>query len=131
MEQHLKVIGTLLIALAFIHVAFPRYFNWKQELASVSMVNKQLMYVHTFFIGLVVFGMGVFCLYAADELVSSKLGRLLSLGLFIFWGTRLFFQFFVYSPKLWRGKAFETAVHILFSLLWIYFTIVFFLVYWS
>jgi hypothetical protein len=131
MELHLKVTGCILIALAFLHVIFPKYFNWRKELSSVSLVNKQLMYVHTFFIGLVVSGMGVFCIYATDEIVYTKLGRQLSLGLFIFWGTRLFFQFFVYSPKLWKGKAFETFIHITFSVLWTYFSVVFFLVYWA
>lgn len=131
MELHLKAVGCILILLAALHLIFPRYFKWKEELSTVSLVNKQLMYVHTFFIGLVVFLMGVFCIYAADEIVYTKLGRLLSLGLFIFWGTRLLFQFCVYSPRLWRGKVFETSVHVLFSLLWIYFTVVFFLVYWA
>ena len=62
------------------------------------------MYVHTFFIALVVFLMGVFCVYSASDIVYTKLGQQLSLGLFIFWTTRLIFQFFAYSPKLWKGK---------------------------
>lgn len=40
----------------------------------------------------------------------------------MFWALRLFTQFFVYSPKLWRGKRFETVVHIAFSMLWTYAT---------
>lgn len=88
------------------------------------------MYVHTFFIAMVVFLMGVFCVYSSSDIVYTKLGQQLSLGLFIFWTTRLIFQFFVYSPKLWKGKPFELTVHVLFSLLWIYFSVVFFLIYW-
>ena len=130
MELHLKIIGALSIVLASLHLIFPRYFKWKIELADVSLINKQLMYVHTFFIGLVVLLIGIFCLYSATDIVSTRLGRQLSFGLFIFWATRLIFQFFVYSPKLWKGKKFESTIHILFSVLWIYFTIVFFLVYW-
>ena len=37
-------------------------------------------------------------------------------------------KFFVYSPKLWLGKPFETIVHLIFSLFWIYLTIIFGLV---
>ena len=62
MELHLKIIGTLLIILAFIHAIFPKYFNWKQELNSLSIINRQLMYVHSFFIAFVVLLMGVLCL---------------------------------------------------------------------
>jgi hypothetical protein len=131
MELHLNIIGFLLIALSLLHLIFPRYFNWEKELASVSLVNKQLMYVHTFFIALVVFLMGVFCIYAASDIVDTKLGRQLSLGLFVFWAARLVFQFCGYSSRLWKGKLFETSIHILFSILWIYFSAVFFLIYWD
>lgn len=130
MELHLKITGYLLILLALVHLVFPRYFNWGKELSSLSLINKQLMYVHTFFIALVVFLMGVFCVYSSSDIIYTKLGQQLSLGLFIFWTTRLIFQLWVYSPKLWKGKTFESTVHVLFSLLWIYFSVVFFLVYW-
>lgn len=131
MELHLKITGFLLILLALVHLIFPRYFNWGKELSSLSLINKQLMYVHTFFIALVVLLMGIFCLYSSSDIIYTKLGRQLSLGLFIFWSIRLVFQFYVYSPQLWRGKLFESTVHVVFSLLWVYFSMVFFLVYWA
>jgi len=53
-----------------------------------------MMYVHTFFIALVL-------------------------------------QLFGYSPKLWRGKLFETVIHLLFLLLWLYLAVVFFYVYFK
>ncbi|GAL86283.1 hypothetical protein MYP_3512 [Sporocytophaga myxococcoides] len=111
--------------LAFIHVIFPKYFDWENELQSVSLINKQLMYVHTFFIALVVFLFGMFCFFSAEELLNTKLGKQVVLALAVFWGLRMLFQFFVYSPKLWKGKALETFVHIVFSLIWTYFTVVF------
>ena len=129
MELHLKIIGGIMIALAMLHLAFPRYFEWSKELAPLSLVNKQLMYVHTFFIGLVVLLMGIFCLYSANEIINTKLGKQLALGFFVFWCTRLAFQFFVYSSKLWKGKKRETFIHIIFSVLWIYFSAVFFFIF--
>ena len=69
--------------------------------------------------------MGSLCLTSATELVETNLGKKISLGLGLFWLTRLFFQHFVYSKKLWLGKKFETTMHILFSLLWIYFSAIF------
>jgi len=126
METHLKITGILLIVLALIHIIFPNYFNWKQELASLNLINKQMMVIHTFFIALTVFLMGVLCITSAIEIIETSLGRKLALGLGIFWGIRLLFQFFGYSTKLWKGKSFETIVHIIFSGLWIYLTTVFF-----
>jgi hypothetical protein len=129
MELHLKIIGGIFLLLAIVHITFPQYFNWKIEFKPLSLINSQMIYVHTFFIGLTILLMGLLCLIYSHELVSTELGRVLCLGLFIFWGTRLIFQFFVYSSKLWRGKKFETAVHIIFSILWTYLTITFLFVY--
>ena len=131
MELHLKIIGLLLIGLAIIHIIFPGYFNWKKDLKSLSLINIQMMYVHTFFVAVTVFLMGLLCFFCADDIINTKLGKQLCFGLFIFWGLRLFFQFFVYSPKLWRGKSFETIMHIIFSLLWIYLTAIFLIIYFS
>jgi len=125
METHFKIIGVLLVALALVHIIFPRYFKWKEELKSLSLINRQMMAVHTVFIALIVFLIGLLCLTSATELIETKLGKTISLGLGIFWTTRLFIQFFGYSTELWKGKTFETAVHILFSLLWAYLSIVF------
>lgn len=129
MELYLKITGVLLIVLSLIHAIFPKYFNWKQELKSLSIINKQLMYVHSFFIALVILLMGVLCLTSANELIETTLGKRMSLGLGIFWTTRLFIQFFGYSAIVWKGKTFETTVHVLFSLLWAYLSIIFCLIY--
>jgi len=88
-----------------------------------------MMKVHTFFIALSVFMMGLLCLYSYEDLLQTPLGNKISLGLFIFWAIRLFLQFFGYSNKLWKGKRFETVVHILFSCLWIYLSTIFLLTY--
>lgn len=122
---HLWTIGVLFMVLAVIHVAFPRRFAWKEQLASLSMINRQMMQVHTFFIALVVFLIGLLCLTSASELTSTVLGRRLCLGLGIFWGIRALVQWFYYSSALWRGKRFETSVHVAFSALWVYCTVVF------
>ena len=87
------------------------------------------MYVHTFFIALTVLLMGVLCLFCSAEICHTPLGKQIALGLFIFWFVRLVFQLFIYSPKLWRGKLFETAMHVLFTFIWIYLCIIFFIVF--
>ena len=129
MELQLKIIGTLLIGLALIHVFFPTYFQWKKELQSISLINQQMMYVHTFFLAFALLLMGLLCITSASELIDTPLGRKIGLGFSVFWSLRLVIQFFGYSSKLWRGKAFETTIHVIFSLLWIYLSVIFALVY--
>lgn len=131
MTFHLHIIGVMLIVLAIFHGGFPRYFKWRDECGSLSLINRQLMYVHTFFLALMLLLMGVLCLTSANELVETRLGKRLSLGFGIFWLFRWIFQFFIYSSELWRGKLFETTMHILFALLWTYFSAIFFLIYFS
>jgi hypothetical protein len=118
-----------MIVLALMHVVLPKYFRWEEESTSLSLITKQILYVHTFFIAFVVLLMGLLCMGYADELINNRLGKVISLGLAGFWFTRLIFQFFIYSPKLWRGKRFETTIHVVFSMGWFYFTSVFLLSY--
>jgi hypothetical protein len=127
LELHLKIIGCILIVLALIHFYLPKRFNWVIELSGLSLINRQLMYVHTFFVAFAVFLIGVLCITASADMVNTRLGHQLAFGLFVFWATRLYFQFFVYSPQLWQGKMFEQAVHIVFVLLWAYLTVIFFI----
>ena len=129
MNLQLQIIGMLLMLLAMLHLIFPRYFNWKEELSSLSLINRQLMYIHTFFIAFVVFLMGLLCVTSSADLLNTTLGKRMSLIFGIFWSMRLYIQFFGYSSKLWRGKLFETTVHILFSIFWIYLSAVFILAY--
>jgi len=131
MELNLKIAGVFLIAVALMHVVFPKRFNWEVELSSLNLMNKQMMKVHTFFVAFTVFLMGLLCLTSADDLDKTPLGNKIMLGLGVFWAIRLAIQFFVYSPKLWKGKTFETIMHILFSLLWAYLSISFLYVYFK
>ncbi|SDJ98604.1 hypothetical protein SAMN05421823_101587 [Catalinimonas alkaloidigena] len=129
MELHLNIIGVLLVALATLHLIFPRYFDWKKDLHSLQLINRQMMYVHTFFVAFVVLLMGLLCMTSAHELVHTPLGRRIALGLGTFWSARLLIQFFGYSSKLWRGKPLETGIHLVFIGLWSYLSIVFYIVY--
>lgn len=124
MEVQLKIVGIVQILLAIIHLFFPRKFDWKNELHKLSLLNQQMMQVHTFFIALTVFLMGILNLSSAELLINTELGKRICLGMGIFWLFRLGIQFFGYSSLLWRGKRVETGIHILFIFTWIYFTYV-------
>jgi hypothetical protein len=131
MHIQINIIGILLIALAFVHIIFPKYFNWDRELKSLSLINRQMMIVHTFFIALTVFLMGLLCLTSAYELIETKLGKKISLGFGLFWTIRLLIQFLGYSTELWKGKKLETSIHILFSIFWTYMSCIFLINYFN
>jgi hypothetical protein len=123
---HLKFVGTTLMGLACLHVGFPRRFDWARELARLSLLNRRMMQVHTLFIALIVLMMGALCAAGTSALLErSALGRYVAAGLLGFWAIRLGCQLFVYDSALWRGKRFETAVHVVFVLFEAYLVAVF------
>lgn len=125
-QVHLKITGALLVALGAAHIFFPRYFNWHSELARLSLLTRQIFLVHCFFISFSVTLAGACTLFYTNALLQSgTLGRVLLTGFFVFWLTRLAFQFFVYDPAIWRGRRFYTAMHVSFGVLWAYVVIVY------
>jgi hypothetical protein len=125
MEIHFQIIGWILVVLALVHIDFPRRFNWPIELKHLSLINRQMMRVHTLFIALVILLNGLLFIFCAKELTEpGKLGVAINIGLFVFWSLRCILQHIGYSSALWKGKTFETTVHIFFSFFWLYISIV-------
>jgi hypothetical protein len=121
LHLHLQIVGTLLTGLGLSHLFFNRIFGWDRELAAVSLLTRRVFFVHTFFIGLGVVMAGAGSMFYASALLEpSPLSRALLAGCVVFWFCRLVTQFFVYDQEIWRGRRFYTAMHILFSMLWIY-----------
>jgi len=131
-EWHLRLAGALQIILALLHLAFPRRFQWAEELARLSPLNRQIFHVHTFFICVVLVMIGALSLLAPAALAEpTALSRLVLPGFATFWGLRLYCQWFVYDQALWRGQPFNTAVHVACTVLWSYLTAVYTLVWLS
>jgi hypothetical protein len=123
LSMNLRIVGILLVLLGLSHAFFNRYFGWEQELAGVSLLTRQIFFVHSFFIalGVVLGGAGSFL--CADALLrSGSLSRALLAGMTLFWLCRLLAQFFAYDARIWKGDRFRTIMHAAFSVLWIYVT---------
>jgi cytochrome c biogenesis protein CcdA len=132
LELHLKLAGLAMMVLGVAHVLFGPRFKWKEELERVSLLNRQIFYVHTFFIALVVALLGILAFFYTSALLEpTPLARVLLSGIVIFWGCRLLVQFFVYDASLWKGNRFNTRMHILFALLWLYLVSVFVWALWQ
>ena len=90
-------VGVTQILLGIMHIFFKSYFNWKEDLAGVTLLTRQIFYVHTFFIAFVVSLFGLFTIFCHEELlVGSKMAMVVAALFFLFWGARLVFQFLVY-----------------------------------
>ena len=118
---HLKTCGALLIMLAVLHPAFAKRLRWKEELAGVPLLTRQIFWVHCLFIGIILLQFGVLSLAFSHALLErTLLAKVVLGGLVIFWSARLFAQHFIYSPQIWRGHRFNTVMHVVFTGLWTY-----------
>lgn len=126
LEVHLRIAGFLLLLLAAIHPFMPKELGWKEDLAKLTLVNRQVFLVHVGFIVLMLVLMGSLALFYAEDLAApGRLSRAVLGGLAIFWGLRLLTQQLIYDRGLWRGNFRYTAVHVVLTLLWTYLTAVF------
>ncbi len=126
LEVLVRVVGVSLIGLAGAHVFFPKRFRWREEMARVSLLNRQIFYAHCFFLCLFLVLVGALCALAPGALLErSELGRMVAGGLAFFWFCRLVAQWFFYDSALWRGKRFETAMHWFFTAVWVGYVVVF------
>jgi hypothetical protein len=131
LDIHLKIVGVLMFGLVVINVFAPARFGWRKEMAKVSLLTRQVFFVHCFFIALLVGMWGVLCLFFTSTLLEpTSLAALVLAGLTVFWGIRLFMQLFVYDKRLWRGHRFNTVMHVVLSAVWLYFTAVYGVAFW-
>ncbi len=123
---NLRAVGALLAALVVVNLYVPARFNWRADLSRVSLLNRQIFQAHSVFLVLTLALTSVLLLTSADVLVEpSPLSRAVLIGLTIFWALRMLMQWFFYSSDIWRGNGFFTAMHVIFSAMWMYMTAVF------
>ncbi len=116
----LRAAGAGLLLLAVLHIPIGRHLKWREDAARLTPVNESIFHVHTFFICFVLVMMALPCLFDPRVfLEKTQAGAWLAWSFAAFWATRLYFQWFVYRPDLWRGKRLETWMHGWFTLVWL------------
>ena len=122
----LRLIGACLIVQSFAHIHLHRRLKWREEAARMSPFNAAVFHVHIFFVCLVLVMMGLPLLVDPGLLLEkSRAGAWASWLLCIFWATRLWCQCVTYDPRWWQGLKFETAMHRLFTFVWLALTVIF------
>ena len=80
----LQIAGAAQVVLALVHMVFPWYFRWREELPRLSLVNAEMMRVHTLFVALVVFGVGALSLGWADDIAGAAFGQVFAKAVAVF-----------------------------------------------
>jgi hypothetical protein len=129
MKFMIQLAGLLQISLALLHFPIAKHLKWKADLQNTSQLTREIFWVHTFFICLLLMLIGLPSVIAPQLLLTRNDLRLtVALCLAIFWVCRLYFQLFVYSPAHRQGKIFETIIHWTFTGLWSFLAITYILI---
>lgn len=121
---NLTVTGVLLVGLGVLHIALPAALGWNRELAGASPLNREVSYVHCFFIGLACVLWGLLPLTAASQLLQpGPITRLVLIGAVVFWASRLIIQLVVFNRHARRSAAW-LALSTAGTVLWLYLTAV-------
>jgi hypothetical protein len=121
---NLTIAGMLLLGLGILHIALPGVLQWNRELAGASPLNREVSYVHCFFIGLACLLWGLLPLTAGRSLLQpSPVARLVLIGAVVFWASRLAIQLLVFNRHA-RESPSWCALSIVGTGLWLYLTAV-------
>ena len=129
---HLRIVGVVMAGLVVVNVLVPVFFQWREELARLSLLNRQIFEAHAVFLVLTLALISALLLTCGDALLEPTcLSRALLVGLTIFWTLRMLMQWAFYSPAIWRGHRFYMAMHYVFSAIWVYVSAVFAAALWT
>lgn len=93
--------GVAQMILGAAHAYLPRMLHWNTDLAATSDITQAVSYVHSFFIGFMVFAMGLGSVVLRHDLLTEpRLGRVLAGFLAVFWCCRLLTQITVFRPVM-------------------------------
>ena len=104
MVPYLWVAGGVQLSMAASNFWVPRILHYRENLAKVSPIVRQVFTVHAIYLVLVLLAFSVLSIFFAPELAGGNpLGRFLSAFLAVFWLLRVFLQFAYFDRKL-RAK---------------------------
>lgn len=106
METLIKAAGVYNIVLIIFHLLFSPIFNWKQDLQSLSFLNKAILPVLNNSL-IVVFALYAYIsLFHSQELLSTPLGKSLLVFMALFFFARSAMQVIYFKLKHWGSVAF-------------------------
>jgi hypothetical protein len=115
LEPFIFLGGVLHFGILIASALTPNVLDWRRELAKLTLLSRQLIWVHGAFIVLVIIAFGVLATCFSAELASgSALARGMCAFVALFWGARLGVQFIVFDATAYLTTAFlKTGYHAL------------------
>ncbi|MHC4107845.1 MAG: hypothetical protein ACYSTY_07160 [Planctomycetota bacterium] len=113
LEEFIWLAGLLHFGVLIASALVPQVLDWKRELARLSTMTRQLVWVHGSFIVLVIVAFGTLSLlHPADLASGAPLSRTICGCIAVFWAARLSLQFLLFDPTpLLKKAALKVGYH--------------------
>ncbi len=110
----LQAAATLQLAVAVLNLSLPRLLHWKDDLARMPLLLREVFQVHVWFISITLTIFGVLTLRFASEMAgrANPVCQWLAAGIGLFWAIRTVLQLGFYSSSHWRGQPARTLAHL-------------------
>ena len=91
--------GIFNLGFTIFHLFFWKLFDWRNDLASLTPVNRSVMQILNLCLTFMIFLMAYLSLFLPRELLTTKLGNILLIAFALFWFLRMLEQIFVFEVK--------------------------------
>lgn len=120
MEVILKVAAAAQLGVALLNLRLVDLLGWRDELARVQLLMREVFYIHAWFISLILTIFAAMTWRFAGEMSAGSNEALawLAGAIAIFWGIRTTMQVCYYSSSHWRGQAGRTVIHVILLLMY-------------
>jgi hypothetical protein len=103
------------LCIAILNLALIRVMRWKDDLARLPILIRQVFQIHVWFISLTLLTFAALTLRFPGEIAAGiqPVYRWIACAIGLFWAIRSVLQVTYYSSSHWRGIPSRTAVHII------------------
>jgi len=109
----LQFVAALQLVVAVLNLFLVRLLKWKEELARIPLLLREVFQVHAWFISIT---LGIFAVmtwrFVGEFAAGNAVCRWLAGGIGLFWAIRAVLQVTYYSSSHWRGQAGRTVAHV-------------------
>lgn len=101
--------------IAILNFSLIRIMGWKEDLARVSLLVREVFQIHAWFISITLLIFAALTFRFGGEIAAGcePVYRWMARSIGAFWAVRAVLQVTFYSRSHWRGIASRTAVHII------------------
>lgn len=96
--------GIIHLAILSAGLVMIKVLNWNKDLKKLDALTEHIIWTHASYVWLIILGFGVVSIAFPTALINSQpLGISISIFISLFWGIRLFIQFFYFDARPYLG----------------------------